>query len=158
MSQHKVLSTLVVNSDSFIAMPLTSQALYFHLIMNAEDNFQVRCPNAIKRMLSASDEDLKNLYDSNFIELIDEETFIHSKFRPYDITKRPNWNRWKELRLSIFRRDNYICGYCGKHTENPECDHIIPISRGGDSGYDNLITACKKCNRSKSNKLHWSAK
>jgi hypothetical protein len=156
MSQHKVLSSNIINSDVFISMPLSSQALYFHMIMNAQDNFQIRGPNAITRMLLASDTDLKNLYELGFLEIINGETFIHSKCRPYDPKKRPHWNRWKELRLSVFRRDNYVCAYCGYKTDKPECDHIIPMSKGGDSSYENLITSCKKCNRAKSNKLNWN--
>lgn len=59
-------------------------------------------------------------------------------------------NNWPELRLQIFQRDNYTCAYCGKaDLENPHCDHILPVSRGGINDPDNLTTSCETCNLSK---------
>jgi 5-methylcytosine-specific restriction endonuclease McrA len=45
-------------------------------------------------------------------------------------------------------RDRYICSYCGSN-KNLTIDHIIPISRGGKSTFENCITACKSCNNKK---------
>ena len=56
---------------------------------------------------------------------------------------------WAELRIKVFKRDNYTCRYCGKRGHKLECDHVIPFSRGGLSVLDNLVTACKSCIRSK---------
>ena len=56
---------------------------------------------------------------------------------------------WKRLRVKIFSRDNYVCQYCGRKTERPHCDHVVPISRGGKSTQENLATACPTCNLSK---------
>jgi len=58
------------------------------------------------------------------------------------------------LRISIGRRDNWTCGYCGS-TDGPfDIDHIVPLSRGGSNvDPDNLICACAPCNRSKGSKL-----
>jgi HNH endonuclease len=48
-------------------------------------------------------------------------------------------------RQNIFRRDSGRCQYCGS-TENLTLDHVIPKSRGGRTSWDNLTTACRKCN------------
>jgi len=50
------------------------------------------------------------------------------------------------------------CAYCGSK-ESIEMDHVIPISRGGQHSIGNLVPACSRCNRSKSNKLlvEWRA-
>ena len=59
---------------------------------------------------------------------------------------------WDSLRATVaplvFERDEYTCVYCGC-AENLTVDHILPLSRGGDSEIDNLATACRKCNSSK---------
>lgn len=55
-------------------------------------------------------------------------------------------------RKNILHRDNYVCQYCGKHNHNLTIDHIIPRSRGGKNQWDNVVTACIKCNNLKSNK------
>lgn len=46
---------------------------------------------------------------------------------------------------NIFRRDNYTCGYCGRFRDLT-VDHIQPKSKGGKDNWENLITACFKCN------------
>jgi 5-methylcytosine-specific restriction endonuclease McrA len=52
-------------------------------------------------------------------------------------------------RRNIYRRDNYQCQYCGKKTQVLTIDHIIPRSRGGEDTWENLVTACDKCNNMK---------
>lgn len=66
---------------------------------------------------------------------------------------RPPSHEWRDLRAYVFERDDYTCAYCGKRGVKLECDHIIPVARGGHNGVDNLVTSCKPCNRSKAGKL-----
>lgn len=56
---------------------------------------------------------------------------------------------WQELRARVFERDAYTCAYCETPTDDPHCDHIIPISRGGSNDLENLTTSCRECNVSK---------
>jgi 5-methylcytosine-specific restriction endonuclease McrA len=51
-------------------------------------------------------------------------------------------------RHNIMKRDAYQCLYCGS-TKNLTLDHMIPKSRGGDSSWTNLVTACMRCNTRK---------
>ncbi|MGX5220269.1 HNH endonuclease [Pseudomonas segetis] len=55
-------------------------------------------------------------------------------------------------RARILKRDGYKCQYCGS-TEHPCIDHVIPVSRGGDSSDDNLQVLCLPCNTKKGNKI-----
>lgn len=66
---------------------------------------------------------------------------------------RPHAREWRVLRETIFDRDNYTCTYCGDRGGRLECDHIVPVSRGGSNDVENLTTACFDCNRSKRDKL-----
>ena len=52
---------------------------------------------------------------------------------------------------ALFKRDAHICMYCGEHFQSRELsrDHITPISQGGDDTWNNVITACKRCNNHK---------
>ncbi|KAJ6817013.1 uncharacterized protein M6B38_414015 [Iris pallida] len=54
-------------------------------------------------------------------------------------------------RKNIFYRDSYTCQYCSCK-ENLTIDHILPISRGGEWNWTNLVTACSRCNSRKGNK------
>lgn len=49
---------------------------------------------------------------------------------------------------NIFKRDNYTCAYCGKYRDLT-VDHIHPKSKGGKDTWENLISACFKCNSRK---------
>ena len=55
-------------------------------------------------------------------------------------------------RANIFSRDKYRCQYCGQkdRMEDLTFDHVIPISRGGHKAWENIVTACIKCNNRKS--------
>lgn len=64
----------------------------------------------------------------------------------------------KKIREFIKTRDNFTCCNCNNSTEvEPnlllEIDHIIPVSKGGETIEENLQTLCWKCNRAKSNKI-----
>ncbi len=54
-------------------------------------------------------------------------------------------------RRNILRRDSNKCQYCGS-TSDLTIDHIIPKSRGGGDTWENLTTACNKCNNRKGNR------
>lgn len=51
-------------------------------------------------------------------------------------------------RKNILRRDGHQCMYCGAHT-GLTVDHIIPKSRSGEDSWENLTTACLRCNNRK---------
>ena len=62
-----------------------------------------------------------------------------------------------KMRFSIYERDGDRCRHCGVSEQYAtlEIDHIIPISKGGKSTYDNLQTLCRKCNYEKGNKRYY---
>ena len=55
---------------------------------------------------------------------------------------------------ALFRRDGHICLYCGEQYKQMELtrDHIIPMSRGGSDSWENVVTACYRCNNQKGNR------
>ncbi len=58
-------------------------------------------------------------------------------------------------RFNVFLRDSFRCQYCSRHKPTPELtfDHVIPRSKGGRTGWDNVVTACSACNTRKGNQL-----
>lgn len=54
-------------------------------------------------------------------------------------------------RKNILLRDHNTCQYCGKASSPQELtlDHVLPRSRGGSSGWDNLVACCRPCNNRK---------
>lgn len=62
-------------------------------------------------------------------------------------------HEWDKFRKAVFARDNFTCQYCGDRGVRLECDHVVPIAKGGLTDMGNLVTACFVCNRSKGAKL-----
>ncbi|KAF1858776.1 hypothetical protein Lal_00044810 [Lupinus albus] len=60
-------------------------------------------------------------------------------------------------RKNILFRDNYTCQYCSLR-ENLTIDHVVPIALGGEWEWENLVTACAKCNAKKGQKTLEEAK
>ena len=58
----------------------------------------------------------------------------------------------KLTKPEIFRRDNYICQYCGQKVDRLTIDHVTPRHLGGLHVWENLVTACSSCNHKKGGK------
>lgn len=67
MAERRMFSKAIVESDVFLEMPLSAQALYFHLAMNADDEGFVGNPKRTIRMLGASEDDFKLLIVKRFL-------------------------------------------------------------------------------------------
>lgn len=87
MAQRRMVSNTIVKSARFLKMPPTSQNLYFHLIMNADDDGVVEA-FPIMRMIGSTEDDLKILMDKKFVYVLNDDlvTFInnwteHNKIR-----------------------------------------------------------------------------
>ncbi len=67
-------------------------------------------------------------------------------------------SKWitRERRLAIYLRDGLCCAYCGATIEDGatlSLDHITPHSHGGSNASSNLVTACRKCNSARNDRL-----
>ena len=59
----------------------------------------------------------------------------------------------KISRRALFARDDWSCVYCGTSGGRLTLDHVLPRSRGGDSVWENVVTACAPCNLRKGDRL-----
>ena len=67
MAERRMFAKTIIDSDAFLDMPLSTQSLYFHLSMRADDDGFINNPKKIQRMIGCSDDDLKLLIVKNFI-------------------------------------------------------------------------------------------
>lgn len=67
MAERRMFAKTIIDSDAFLDMPLSTQALYFHLSMRGDDDGFINNPKRIQRLIGASDDDLKLLCAKNFI-------------------------------------------------------------------------------------------
>ena len=76
MAEKRMFTMQIVDSDAFLDMPLSTQALYFHLNMRADDDGFVNNPKKILRMIGASDDDLRILLLKRFVIGFEEKGVI----------------------------------------------------------------------------------
>lgn len=67
MAERRMFAKTIIDSDAFLDMPLSTQSLYFHLSMRADDDGFINNPKKIQRMIGASDDDLKVLFAKKFL-------------------------------------------------------------------------------------------
>jgi 5-methylcytosine-specific restriction endonuclease McrA len=64
----------------------------------------------------------------------------------------PRFGARRITRRAVFARDEFRCQYCGNGS-SLTVDHVVPRSRGGTSGWENIVTACAPCNLRKGDRL-----
>ena len=94
------------------------------------------------------------------IERLDEplRTSTNTYVRPHVIrlvtyVRVPRSVKRRISRRALFARDGWRCVYCGDGASRLTLDHVVPRSRGGDSVWENVVTACGPCNLRKGDRL-----
>lgn len=97
MAEKRMFTKKITETDAFQEMPLSTQALYFHLNMNADDDGFVSNPRKITRMVGASDDDLKLLIIKRFVLTFDSSGVIVIK----------HWRMHNTLRMDRYHPTEY---------------------------------------------------
>lgn len=72
------------------------------------------------------------------------------------LVKRPRQQK-KLSRYEVFQRDRYTCQYCGTETRDLTLDHVFPRHRGGRHVWENVVSACRRCNSRKAGHTPYEA-
>ncbi len=85
MADKRMFSLKIVDSDLFLDMPLSSQCLYFHLSMRADDDGFVDNPKKIIKIIGANEDDLKSLITKGFVIVFERGIIVitHWKINNY---------------------------------------------------------------------------
>ena len=83
----------IIDSDAFVDMPLSTQALYFHLSMRADDDGFINNPKRIQRMIGCADDDLKVLAAKRFILPFDSGVVVIKHWKIHNYIQK---DRYKE--------------------------------------------------------------
>jgi len=118
MAERRMFARIITESDAFLDMPLSTQALYFHFGMAADDDGFINNPKKIQRMIGAEDDDFKLLIAKHFIILFDSGVIVvkHWKINNYiqkDRYKETTYQEEKKI-LTIKENKAYTLAY-------PEC-------------------------------------
>lgn len=93
MAEKRMFTQKIIDSDAFLDMPLSSQALYFHLNMRADDDGFVNNPKRIQRTVGASEDDLKLLIVKRFVICFDRSGVIVIKhWKMHNTLRKDRYN------------------------------------------------------------------
>lgn len=111
MAERRMFAKTIVDSDAFLDMSLSTQALYFHLSMRADDDGFINNPKKIARMIGSNDDEFKILIAKKFILTFESGVIVikHWRIHNYiqkDRYKPTNYLEEKEL-LSIEENNGY---------------------------------------------------
>ena len=87
MAEKRMFTQKIIDSDAFLEMPLSAQALYFHLNMRADDDGFVNNPRRVTKLVSASEDDLKILLIKRFIIGFESGVIVIKHWRMHNTLK-----------------------------------------------------------------------
>lgn len=98
----------MTDSDAFLDMPLSSQALYFHLNMNADDDGFVNNPKKVQRIIGASEDDLKLLIMKRFLIGFEGGVIVIKHWRMHNTLKSDRYKptQYQEELAMLDIKDN----------------------------------------------------
>ncbi len=92
MAQRRMISLKVVDTDIFLEMPASSQLLYLHLLIRADDDGFVSNPKKIMRIIGANEDDLKVLITKQFIIPFDSGVCVIKHWRMHNLIRKDRYN------------------------------------------------------------------
>ncbi len=92
MAEKRMFTQKVIDSDAFLDMPLSTQALYFHLNMRADDDGFVNNPKRIQRTIGASEDDLKLLIVKRFVIGFESGVLVIKHWRMHNTLRKDRYN------------------------------------------------------------------
>lgn len=112
MANRRMIAKDVIRSDAFLDLPFSSQALYMHLLTETDDDGFVNNCNSIKRLIGASDEDIKRLSDDNFIIIFDNGIIVITHWLVCNVVRKdryhPTTHQAEFNRLDISMNNEYV--------------------------------------------------
>lgn len=144
-------------------------SVYLHLLVDGSRNYEKPGKSTIEAEDLASALDVTEKQVQAVLGAMESRVIVNGMLSDFDRciptlkdmgveSSRPSASVWRAIRNRIFARD--ACQYCGERGKRLECDHVMPVVRGGGHEDGNLATACFDCNRSKRSKTvaEWRAK
>lgn len=92
MAEKRMFTQKIIDSDAFLDMPLSTQALYFHLNMRADDDGFINNPKRIQRTIGASEDDLKLLIAKRFVIGFQSGVIVIKHWRMHNTLRKDRYN------------------------------------------------------------------
>lgn len=146
MAERRMFAKTIIDSDAFLNMPSSSQNLYFHLGMRADDDGVVNNPRTIMRMIGASNDDMNLLISKKFVIVLEETIIIIKHWRINNYIQKDRYvpSKYKELidNLSLDENNAYTAKneQCIQGVSKTDTECIQGVSTGKVSiGKDSIV-------------------
>lgn len=108
MAEKRMFTQKIIDSDAFLDMPLSTQALYFHLNMRADDDGFINNPKRIQRTIGASEDDLRLLIAKRFVICFENGVIVIKHWRMHNTLKndRHKPTQYQELLATLEVKGN----------------------------------------------------
>lgn len=108
MAERRMFAKTIIDSDAFLEMPTTSQLLYFHLAMRADDDGFVNKPKSLMRMVGCKDDDLKLLFVKKFLIPFESGVVVIKHWKIHNYIRKDTYTetKYKEERASLELDEN----------------------------------------------------
>lgn len=120
MAERRMFTKKIIDSDAFLDMPLSTQSLYFHLNMRADDDGFLNNPKKIQRMIGASDDDLKLLFAKRFVLAFDNGVVVIKHWRMHNLIRKDRYSPTQYTE----ERDTLTVKSDGSYTERTDDDQL----------------------------------
>lgn len=134
MAERRMFAKTIIDSDAFLDMPLSTQSLYFHLSMRADDDGFINNPKKIQRMVGCGDDDLKLLMAKRFILVFDSGVIVikHWKIHNYIRNDRYKPTLYQEEKAELAEKNSKAYTF---KTEVVESENRLGIPDDNRMGY-----------------------
>ena len=108
MAERRMFAKTIIDSDAFLDMPATTQLLYFHLSMRADDDGFINKPKTIMRMVGSKDDDINLLIAKKFLIPFESGVVVikHWKIHNYIQNDRYNETKYKIEKSQLVLDEN----------------------------------------------------
>lgn len=108
MPEKRMFTKKITESDAFLDMPLSTQCLYFHLNMSADDDGFVNNPKRIMRLIGASEDDIKLLIAKAFVLIFDSGVIVIKHWRMHNTLQNDRYHPtdYQEEYSLLAQKDN----------------------------------------------------
>lgn len=108
MANKRMFTMKIIDTDAFLDMPLSTQCLYFHLNMRADDDGFIGNPKRIEKIIGANDDDLKLLIAKRFVILFDDGVIVIKHWRMHNTLSRDRYieTSYTDEKKKLLLKDN----------------------------------------------------
>lgn len=108
LANKRMFTMKIVDTDAFLDMPLSTQCLYFHLNMRADDDGFIGNPKRIEKIIGANDDDLKLLIAKRFVILFDDGVIVIKHWRMHNTLSRDRYieTSYTDEKKKLLLKDN----------------------------------------------------